>query len=78
MPADYVRATLGPRAFPELIEEPQGGALEVILYSRDAMPAVPVDLADGETFTAHDGCTWTRHGAEVLVRTPRLELAAAA
>lgn len=46
---DYVQINLGPAAWPDLIELPEGGALEVILYSRDAMPVVPRDLADGET-----------------------------
>lgn len=68
---DYLQVTLGPDAWPDLIELPQGGALEVILYSPDNMLNPSTYLADGETLTAHDGCTWTRYGEEALVRTPR-------
>lgn len=28
------------------------------------------DLKDGETHRAHDGCTWTRHGAHVVIAEP--------
>ena len=27
-------------------------------------------LKDGETERAHDGCTWTRHGAHVVIAEP--------
>jgi len=77
--ADYLSVTLGPRALFDLITYPDGGELWVARLDAAAVPPVGKDLADGETFAAHDGCTWTRHGGEVLVRTPRqAELAAAA
>ena len=46
-------------------------------YKRDHIDGLADDLADGEAFTSHDGCAWTRHGDEMLVMTPgRAKLAA--
>jgi len=78
VPAGYLTMTLGAGAHPELITWADGRELWVTRL-RDAVLPVVRDLADGETFTGHDGCTWTRCGDEVIVRAPRqVELAAAA
>lgn len=47
-------------------------------YGRLLIDGLAGDLADGETFTSHDGTTWTRHGAEMLVTSPAQSVKAAA
>ena len=39
-------------------------------YALHLVDGLGRDLADGETFTSHDACTWTRYGDELAVWTP--------
>jgi hypothetical protein len=48
-----------------------GGTVSVLQYDRMLIDGLAGDLADGATFTTHDGCTVTRRGDEAIWMTPQ-------
>ena len=58
-----------------LVRYPDDGELWVTAYVGMLVDGLAGGLADGESFRARDGSTYTRHGAELVVVTPRHEVA---
>ena len=66
-----VPGAAGSGVYPDLITFSDGGEFWITDYERVLIDdGMADDLADGEAFTSHDGCTWTRYGNEMLVVTP--------
>jgi len=74
----FVAISIGSEAYPELITFADGGEWWVTDYRCQLIDGLAGDVVDGETFTAHDGVTWTRYGDEVLVVTLGQQVMAAA
>src|SRR5262249_43687939 len=58
-----------------LVRYPDHGELWVRTYVSMLVDGLAGGLKDGESFRARDGSTYTRHGAELVVVTPRREVA---
>lgn len=74
----YVGISMASGACPEVITFADEGEWWITDYRLGLIDGLAGDLADGETFTSHDGVTWTRYGDEMLVVTPARQLKAAA
>jgi hypothetical protein len=71
VPSDYLSIeTIDDGDWWDLIIFADGGEWWFTDYRRDRIDGLDDELADGETFAASDGCSWTRYGAEVLAIAP--------
>jgi hypothetical protein len=76
MASDYEYLSLeGVEGFYEvMVRYPDDGELWVTAYVGMLVDGLAGGLKDGESFCTRDGSTYTRHGAEMVVLTPRREV----